>query len=103
MNKDKFEYIGRLLIVIALTSFANGYLNANSASPVWSGVFAVILSPFIIALPSLFVAGFIHILLSFVSGGFELDAPSNDISDQSFQALHWISAIGLVLFLDLGM
>lgn len=103
MEKGKYDYIGGLLAVIALMAFANGYLNANSVSPVWSGVSAAVVSPFIIVAPSIFVAGFIVIAWQFVSSGFDLDAQTHEIKSSQLQTLHWVAAIALSLFLDLGM
>ena len=103
MNKDQYDYIGGILVVIALMAFANGYLNANSVSPVWSGVSAAVVSPFIIVVPSMLIAGFIVLVWQFVSGGFDLDGQSYEIKNSQFQMIHWIAALALLLFLDLGM
>lgn len=87
MDKDEFGDARLLFYTIALISFVKGYFDASALSPIWSGLAAAAISPFMIVLPS----GVIAILVSKIFGG------------KGFRFLFWACAVFLVLFLDLTM
>lgn len=87
MKKDEFDYIGSLVMVIASISFVRGYMNASAVTPIWSGIGAAFISPFIIVLPSVLVAVFVSALFN----------------GNGLKILNWLAAIFLALFLDLAM
>lgn len=79
--------MGLLAAVVAAISFVRGYINASAVAPFWSGVGAAAISPFMIILPSLFVAA----LFSTIFGS------------RGLKLLSCCFAIFLAFFLDLAM
>lgn len=87
MKKDEFAFLGYLAVVMAVISFVKGYIFVHPPiSPLESAVSAVILSPFMVVMPSIFVG----VIASAVFGG------------KGVEVLTWAAAIFLVYFLDLA-
>jgi hypothetical protein len=87
MKKDEFDFLGILAIVIALIAFVQGYMNARDFTPIWSGVVASIVSPFVVVLP----ATFFSLILSALFGG------------KGLKTLSWTLSLLLVFYSDLVM